>query len=174
MQHAWAEMEHSIGYKSKYSTPPNLKRKFARLSSLIEIADEGFSNIRIESQRMTTGETPDVLFSAEELENFVVSDPVMQNIKENIVSEKCAFFTEYAVDNLNNYFELCQLFGMYELTILKENLQKHQTQIIEQARETLPRMGLHAGQQHCHFHIRLICCLSCCCSAEVAASQATY
>lgn len=46
LQHAWAEMEHDLGYKSKYSIPFTMRRRFSRLSGLLELADEEFNSLR--------------------------------------------------------------------------------------------------------------------------------
>lgn len=46
LQHAWTEIEHDIGYKSREQVPINLRRKFSRLSGLLELADEEFLSIR--------------------------------------------------------------------------------------------------------------------------------
>ncbi|MFC8615019.1 GTP pyrophosphokinase family protein [Micromonospora purpureochromogenes] len=46
LQHAWAEIEHDLGYKSAQSLPPKLQRHFARLASLLESADDGFVALR--------------------------------------------------------------------------------------------------------------------------------
>ena len=46
MQHAWAEIEHDLGYKSKHSVPRKVRRNFSRLASLLELADEEFDKIR--------------------------------------------------------------------------------------------------------------------------------
>lgn len=47
LQHAWAEVEHDLGYKVD-SVPAALRRRFSRVASLLEIADEEFVSIRRE------------------------------------------------------------------------------------------------------------------------------
>lgn len=49
LQHAWAEMEHDIGYKSDQDIPPELRRRFSALAGLLEIADTEFSRIQNDS-----------------------------------------------------------------------------------------------------------------------------
>jgi putative GTP pyrophosphokinase len=48
LQHAWAENEHNLGYKNASVVPKQIKRRFARIAGLLEIADDEFSRIRKE------------------------------------------------------------------------------------------------------------------------------
>ena len=46
LQHAWAEIEHDLGYKTKLATPRSVRRRFARLAGLLELADDEFRDLR--------------------------------------------------------------------------------------------------------------------------------
>ena len=46
LQHAWAEIEHDLGYKSSALVPERIRRRFSRLAGLLEIADDEFVEIR--------------------------------------------------------------------------------------------------------------------------------
>lgn len=46
LQHAWAEIEHDLGYKSQGDIPRDLRRRFSRLAGLLELADQEFSALR--------------------------------------------------------------------------------------------------------------------------------
>ena len=43
--HAWAEIEHKLAYKRTEHIPQELRRKFSRISALLEEADEQFQDI---------------------------------------------------------------------------------------------------------------------------------
>ena len=46
MQHAWAEIEHDLGYKSEEDIPDKYRRQFSILAGLIELADDNFVQLK--------------------------------------------------------------------------------------------------------------------------------
>jgi ppGpp synthetase/RelA/SpoT-type nucleotidyltranferase len=46
LQHSWAEIEHDIVYKSSEDIPFELRRRFASLAGLLEMADREFESLR--------------------------------------------------------------------------------------------------------------------------------
>jgi ppGpp synthetase/RelA/SpoT-type nucleotidyltranferase len=77
LQHAWAEMEHDIQYKSSDNIPTSIKRKFFSLAGLLEIADREFSSIQREDKQLKEG----VLT---ELQKDLTRDVVMQPRREGV------------------------------------------------------------------------------------------
>ena len=52
LQHAWAEIEHDIQYKSSTTIPTSIKRRFMALAGLLEIADREFQTIQDDDQNL--------------------------------------------------------------------------------------------------------------------------
>jgi len=50
LQHAWAEVEHDLGYKADEAVPEIIRRRFSRIASVLEIADQEFVSIRRDLQ----------------------------------------------------------------------------------------------------------------------------
>lgn len=52
LQHAWAEIEHDIQYKSSTAIPTEIRRRFMALAGMLEIADREFQGIQDEDKRL--------------------------------------------------------------------------------------------------------------------------
>jgi putative GTP pyrophosphokinase len=53
MQHAWAAVDHKIGYKRE-GLPPEIRHRLSRLSALLELADREFAETLAESRALET------------------------------------------------------------------------------------------------------------------------
>ncbi|CAN5884313.1 hypothetical protein BH11MYX4_BH11MYX4_66410 [soil metagenome] len=54
LEHAWAEIEHDLGYKSREALPAAGQRRLSRLAGLLELADQEFVAIRRELEAYAT------------------------------------------------------------------------------------------------------------------------
>ncbi|MEZ0231230.1 MAG: GTP pyrophosphokinase family protein [Methylophilaceae bacterium] len=54
LQHAWAEMEHDIQYKSANVIPTSIQRRFISLAGLLEIADREFQALQDDDEHLRT------------------------------------------------------------------------------------------------------------------------
>jgi putative GTP pyrophosphokinase len=54
LQHAWAEIEHDIQYKSSAAIPTEIHRRFTALAGLLEIADREFQAIQDDDKNLRT------------------------------------------------------------------------------------------------------------------------
>src|SRR5580704_18168352 len=52
LEHAWAEIEHEVVYKSGIIFPEVVKRRFARLAGMVELIGDEFLNLREERSRL--------------------------------------------------------------------------------------------------------------------------
>lgn len=55
LQHAWAEIEHDIAYKSTEDIPFELRRRFSSLAGMLEVADREFELLRQDETRVRKG-----------------------------------------------------------------------------------------------------------------------
>ncbi len=52
LQHAWASISHTLDYKRSYEVPKLLRRKLFRLAGLFELADEEFSELKVDYKNL--------------------------------------------------------------------------------------------------------------------------
>ena len=94
LQHAWSAIHHDIGYKSDFGVPREIRRQFARLAGLLELADDEFvrardnmieytENIR---QRIINDEADDVAINMISLKEYVLHNSKMQSLIREIAN----------------------------------------------------------------------------------------
>jgi putative GTP pyrophosphokinase len=91
LQHAWAEIEHDLGYKSEEALPRILRRRFSRLAGLLELADDEFVAIRQEAgqHQSTASETIEqgsleIEIDQDSLSAFALASPQLRQLGEEI------------------------------------------------------------------------------------------
>ncbi|MDE1319879.1 hypothetical protein L9X50_18035 [Vibrio aestuarianus] len=137
LQHAWAEIEHDIGYKSTKQVPDQLKRRFSRLSGLLELADEEFLAIKNslldykDSLPEKVNNSPELVrLDLSSLESFVkTNDTVIKLEKEMQKVFGCKIFepTKYC---LNNCLDFMNILGYENLADILADYRKYQDKFI--------------------------------------------
>ena len=94
LQHAWSVINHDIGYKSDFGVPREIKRQFARLAGLLELADDEFIRARNNMvmytedirKRIITDDADDVSINMISLNEYVLHNQKMQKIIRDIAA----------------------------------------------------------------------------------------
>jgi putative GTP pyrophosphokinase len=76
LQHAWAEIEHDIQYKSSLTIPRDIKRRFMALAGLLEIADREFQSIQDADRDLT--ERAEALIAKGELNQVEITSSALK------------------------------------------------------------------------------------------------
>ena len=92
LQHAWAEIEHDLGYKSQNEVPVDIRRDFSRVAGLLELADNEFLRIKSflesyssEIENKIKQEDLDVSIDKVTLEEYALSSIVVNEIIDKII-----------------------------------------------------------------------------------------
>jgi len=98
LQDAWAALDHSLRYKSRFDVPSPLRRRLYRISALLELADDEFARLQEESVAVRKGYAADVTagkleaveVNADSLDAFVRDE--VQLVKDLVgAAEKAGF-----------------------------------------------------------------------------------
>ena len=92
LQHAWSAINHDIGYKSDFGVPREVRRQFARLAGLLELADDEFVRARDNMveytedirRRIITDDADDITINMISLNEYVQHNQKMQSIIREI------------------------------------------------------------------------------------------
>ena len=94
LQHSWAEIEHDLGYKTEFEVPRNIRRSFSKAASLLETADDIFSEIRKElneysinvKQNVANQNLDELFFDKISLTEFTSHNKAYRNLLNEIAA----------------------------------------------------------------------------------------
>lgn len=152
LQHAWAEMEHDLGYKSQESIPREVRRRFSRLAGLLEIADQEFRRLRddLEQYRedvsqQIASDPQEVEINKDSLSAFIAESTTVARIDAAIASsygvnveywdvdetwEFADLVTSMRTDTIEKNVQFLETFGVRTIQDLETELSERETQIV--------------------------------------------
>ena len=145
LRHAWAEISHKW-YDLDERFPRNVKRRFARLSALIDLADEQFVKLRDEWEQVNSsidrsveGGFVDIPIDAQSLRAFIEHEPLVEEIDQSIaLADKLILGGSLAERELSTFAKLLQEVGVGTASELRQTLQSSRNAILKFVHETRP------------------------------------
>jgi len=138
LQHAWAEIEHDLGYKSRDGIPRTVRRRFSRLAGLLELADQEFRTIREElvsysSEVLDSIESApkEVDLNAVSLKALVDSSEVVQRIDRAVAEVADCRIETSEIDDFSKETARLVFFGMVSIGDVTNALASHEETIPE-------------------------------------------
>ncbi|RFP66636.1 (p)ppGpp synthetase [Hymenobacter lapidiphilus] len=142
LQHAWAEIEHDLGYKSEIEVPHHIRRRFALVAGLLEIADKEFDGIKKELETYREEASANVekapenfMIDGDSIRAFINGSSVVKRIDAAIIKIAGAKHTspqdEDSIPSIVNKMHLLKLKTIDDINI---SLQIHENRIIELAK----------------------------------------
>lgn len=149
LQHAWAEIEHDLGYKSKAAIPPALRRRFSRLAGLLELADSEFRVIRDDLREHQTivasavaSNSLQVGLDQAALKAFLESSDVLRDLTKRITRAVGAILEDVPADAAARYYvDALARVGIETIEDLNKRLVQHSDAIVAFATEWLAASG---------------------------------
>ena len=129
LQHAWANMNHDTGYKSGVEIPLEYRRSLSRLSGLLELADEQFSEIRADladyrrriQALVASGNLSEVPLEGDSFRSFLNTRP-FDPLNRRIASMNQAEIQEVSLMGYLEVFKMLQCKTLGDIAkIIKDN-----------------------------------------------------
>ena len=129
LQHAWANMNHDTGYKSGVEIPLEYRRSLSRLSGLLELADEQFSEIRADladyrrriQALVASGNLSEVPLDGDSFRSFLITRP-FDPLNRRIASMNQAEIQEVSLMGYLEVFKMLQCKTLGDIAkIIKDN-----------------------------------------------------
>lgn len=130
LQHAWAEIEHDLGYKGNSAIPDQYKRNFNRLAALLETADIEFDRLKRELTEYES-EVGNLIKTAPQnvkidqasLNQFNLENDILINVRE-VMSKITGWSYDYSKNSLDGIIDRFKFFEMKTIKDIEEALKK--------------------------------------------------
>lgn len=147
LQHAWAAINHDLGYKSEFGVPRDVTREFSRIAGLLEIADDEFIRTRdhmreyTESirQKIIENSADDVHIDSISLNEYVKRNTKMQAFLHEISKIANAEISEIDAEN---YIVQLKFLGKETLGDLQQMMDENQNLALLLAKKSLANAEL--------------------------------
>lgn len=144
LQHAWAEIEHDLGYKTAAEIPKPVRRQFSRLAGLLEIADNEFVSIR-NALRNYENEVPSrirmepesVSLDRASLTAFVNSSAIVREIDEQIATFAGGKILPMLGTAIERHLSGLRILGIESVGQLETSLRSRREDLLQLAAEWL-------------------------------------
>lgn len=140
LQHSWAEIEHDLGYKSSIEIPRDIKRRFYRLSGLLELADDEFTNLKdeieeysisLKNQQIEFNE--EIYIDAISLNKYISKSSTIKEIDKIIVDTVAGWLVDKQAHTM--FFKIVSYFNIHKIHELNKTLEENKDEIISFAKE---------------------------------------
>ena len=146
LQHAWASINHDIGYKTGVEIPREYLRRINRLAGILEMADDEFSRIRSEitdyrrrvQALVQNGKLDDVLLDGDTFSSYLQSRP-FEALNKRIAAINQAEIQEVP---LNRYLRVFHALGCKTLGDVQRLVKKYEEAAYRLARHQLGNTDL--------------------------------
>ena len=134
-QHAWAEIEHDLGYKSAIEVPKDIRREFCRLAGLLELTDDEF--LRIKNDLNTYSEKIDEQIKTSlksidldriSLESYLNDSPIINEIDYYIAGRMGVEYFE--ITGVGRYLQKLQFFNFITIEEVDTAIKKNKNKIL--------------------------------------------
>lgn len=139
LQHAWAEIEHDLGYTAPEAIPRTIRRRFSRMAALLETADEEFMRIRdelteyaAEVEKDIVEKPSEVLLDKISLTAFIEQDVIVRRMDKQMVDYVGGVIEDADDRWLNNLVAYLQSLGIQGIEELKTALAKRERVVLQQ------------------------------------------
>ena len=153
LQHAWAEIEHDIGYKSTIEVPKHIRRQFSRLAGILELADEGFVKIkeeldiyRDELENNIDSKPDEFEIDLESIIEFLNNSSIVHDLDTKIANKCDASLESIDSDRASQNLKYLKYFNIKTISELIKIISENSEYVIRRADDIdLDVKSLHKG-----------------------------